>query len=88
MGLFINMLDVRVAVHAESVEDKVRRVHVLSAVLWRHEHASFALGLAACSRGHRVRFTTNTTLVSDLIEALNGKMLLHILQVLALMAQL
>jgi len=32
-------------------------------------HLSLALGLAACQRGHRVRFTTASALVSELIEA-------------------
>ena len=33
-------------------------------------HIALALGLAACQRGHRVRFTTTAALVSELIEAL------------------
>jgi DNA replication protein DnaC len=32
-------------------------------------HIALALGLAACQRGHRVRFTTASALVSELIEA-------------------
>ena len=32
-------------------------------------HIALALGLAACQRGHRVRFTTTAALVSELIEA-------------------
>lgn len=32
-------------------------------------HVALALGLAACQRGHRVRFTTAASLVSELIEA-------------------
>ena len=32
-------------------------------------HIALALGLAACQRGHRVRFTTAAALVSELIEA-------------------
>jgi DNA replication protein DnaC len=36
-----------------------------------------ALGLAACQRGHRVRFTTASALVSELIEARDEKHLLR-----------
>jgi len=36
-----------------------------------------ALGLAACQRGHRVRFTTAAALVSELIEARDEKKLLR-----------
>jgi len=36
-----------------------------------------ALGLAACQRGHRVRFTTTAALVSELIEARDNKKLLR-----------
>ena len=36
-----------------------------------------ALGLAACQRGHRVRFTTTAALVSELIEARDEKKLLR-----------
>ena len=32
-------------------------------------HIPLALGLAACQRDHRVRFTTTTALVVELIEA-------------------
>src|SRR5271156_2959949 len=40
-------------------------------------HVALALGLAACQRGHRVRFTTTAALVSELIEARDEKMLLR-----------
>jgi DNA replication protein DnaC len=40
-------------------------------------HIALALGLAACQRGHRVRFTTAAALVSELIEARNEKKLLR-----------
>ena len=40
-------------------------------------HISLALGLAACQRGHRVRFTTAASLVSELIEARDEKKLLR-----------
>jgi DNA replication protein DnaC len=36
-------------------------------------HIALALGLAACQRGHRVRFTTASALVSELIEARDEK---------------
>ena len=36
-------------------------------------HIALALGLAACQRGHRVRFTTAAALVSELIEARDGE---------------
>jgi len=36
-------------------------------------HIALALGLAACQRGHRVRFTTAAALVSELIEARDEK---------------
>ncbi len=36
-------------------------------------HIALALGLAACQRGHRVRFTTTASLVSELIEARDDK---------------
>jgi DNA replication protein DnaC len=39
-------------------------------------HIALALGLAACQRGHRVRFTTAAALVSELIEARDEKKLL------------
>jgi DNA replication protein DnaC len=39
-------------------------------------HIALALGLAACQRGHRVRFTTASALVSELIEARDEKKLL------------
>jgi len=38
-------------------------------------HIALALGLAACQRGHRVRFTTAAALVSELIEARDEKYL-------------
>jgi DNA replication protein DnaC len=40
-------------------------------------HVALALGLAACQRGHRVRFTTTAALVSELIEARDEKKLLR-----------
>ena len=40
-------------------------------------HIALALGLAACQRGHRVRFTTTAALVSELIEARDEKKLLR-----------
>ena len=40
-------------------------------------HIALALGLAACQRGHRVRFTTAAVLVSELIEARDEKKLLR-----------
>ena len=36
-------------------------------------HIALALGLSACQRGHRVRFTTAAALVSELIEARDEK---------------
>ena len=36
-------------------------------------HIALALGLAACQQGHRVRFTTTAALVSELIEARDGR---------------
>ncbi len=38
-------------------------------------HIALALGLAACQRGHRVRFTTAAALVGELIEARDEKQL-------------
>jgi chromosomal replication initiation ATPase DnaA len=40
-------------------------------------HIALVLGLAACQRGHRVRFTTTAALVSELIEARHEKKLLR-----------
>jgi DNA replication protein DnaC/transposase len=40
-------------------------------------HIALALGLAACQRGHRVRFTTTAALVGELIEARDDKKLLR-----------
>ncbi len=40
-------------------------------------HIALALGLSACQRGHRVRFTTASALVSELIEARDEKKLLR-----------
>ena len=40
-------------------------------------HIALALGLAACQRGHRVRFTTAAALVGELIEARDEKQLLR-----------
>ena len=40
-------------------------------------HIALALGLAACQGGHRVRFTTASALVSELIEARDEKKLLR-----------
>ena len=40
-------------------------------------HIALALGLAACQRGHRVRFTTAAALVNELIEARDEKHLLR-----------
>jgi DNA replication protein DnaC len=36
-------------------------------------HIALALGLTACQRSHRVRFTTTAALVSELIEARDEK---------------
>jgi len=44
---------------------------------------ALALGLAACQRGHRVRFTTASALDSELIEARDGKHLLRLQKLLA-----
>jgi DNA replication protein DnaC len=46
-------------------------------------HLSLALGLIACQRGHRVRFTTAAALVSELIEARDEKHLLRFQKQLA-----
>jgi DNA replication protein DnaC len=40
-------------------------------------HIALALGLAACQRGYRVRFTTAAALVSELIEARDERKLLR-----------
>ncbi len=40
-------------------------------------HIALALGMAACQRGHRVRFITAATLVGELIEARDEKRLLR-----------
>jgi len=40
-------------------------------------HIALALGLAACQRGHRVRFTTAAALVHELMEARDEKRLLR-----------
>jgi DNA replication protein DnaC len=40
-------------------------------------HIALALGLAACQRGHRVRFTTAAALVNELIEARDERKLLR-----------
>jgi DNA replication protein DnaC len=40
-------------------------------------HVALALGLAACQRGHRVRFTTAAALVHKLMEARDEKKLLR-----------
>ncbi len=46
-------------------------------------HIALALGLAACQRGHRVRFITAAALVSELIEARDEKKLLRFQKQLA-----
>ncbi|MGH9617649.1 MAG: ATP-binding protein [Acidobacteriaceae bacterium] len=40
-------------------------------------HIALDLGLAACQRGYRVRFTTTGALVSELIEARDERKLLR-----------
>jgi len=40
-------------------------------------HVALALGLAACQRGHRVRFTTAAAMVHELMEAHDEKRLLR-----------
>ena len=40
-------------------------------------HIALALGLSACQHGHRVRFTTASALVSELIEARDEKKMLR-----------
>ena len=40
-------------------------------------HLALALGLSACQRGHRVRFTTAAAMVHELMEAKDEKRLLH-----------
>jgi len=40
-------------------------------------HLALALGLAACQRGHRVRFTTAAAMVHELMEAKDEKRLLR-----------
>jgi DNA replication protein DnaC len=40
-------------------------------------HLALALGLAACQRGHRVRFTTTAALVHELMESRDEKRLLR-----------
>ena len=46
-------------------------------------HIALALGLSACQRGHRVRFTTAAALVSELIEARDDKHLLRFQKLLS-----
>jgi DNA replication protein DnaC len=46
-------------------------------------HVALALGLAACQRGHRVRFTTAAALVHELMEARDEKRLLRLQKLLA-----
>jgi len=46
-------------------------------------HLALALSLAACQKGHRVRFTTASALVSELIEARDEKHLLRFQKLLA-----
>ena len=46
-------------------------------------HIALALGLSACQRDHRVRFTTAAALVSELIEARDDKHLLRFQKLLA-----
>jgi len=46
-------------------------------------HLALALGLAACQQGHRVRFTTASALVSELIEVRDEKHLLRFQKLLA-----
>jgi len=46
-------------------------------------NSALALGLAACQRGHRVRFTTTAALVSELIEARDEKKLLRFQKLIA-----
>ncbi len=46
-------------------------------------HIALALGLSACQRGHRVRFTTAAALVSELIEARDEKHLMRFQKLLA-----
>ena len=41
-------------------------------------HLALALGLAACQKGYRVRFTTTAALVNDLLEARDDKRLLRV----------
>ena len=40
-------------------------------------HLALALGLSACQRGHRVRFTTAAAMVNELLEAKDEKRLLR-----------
>jgi len=46
-------------------------------------HVALALGLAACQRGQRVRFTTAAALVHELMEARDEKRLLRLQKLLA-----
>ena len=41
-------------------------------------HLALALGLAACQKGYRVRFTTAAALVNDLLKARDDKRLLRV----------
>ncbi len=41
-------------------------------------HIALALGLAACQKGYRVRFTTAASLVHELLEAKDEKRLLRL----------
>ena len=46
-------------------------------------HLALALGLAACQKGYRVRFTTAAALVNELLEARDDKRLLRFQKQLA-----
>ena len=46
-------------------------------------HIALALGLAACQKGYRVRFTTAASLVHELMEAKDEKRLLRFQKLLA-----
>ena len=60
-----------------------KKIFCFWATAFPAETASLALGLVACQRGHRVRFTTAAALVSELIEARDEKHLLRLQKQLA-----
>lgn len=73
----LDLMKVNELATAQFVEDHSNAVFIGSHGTGK-THAAIMLGIQACRHGHRVRFTTATELVTELLEAQNERRLMRL----------